>query len=37
MMVRHLGKEKTSMDYLVYALYAFGGLGVEIMLMMIET
>lgn len=30
-------KEKTSMDYLGFALYAFGGLGMEILLMMLET
>lgn len=30
-------KENTAMDYLGYALYAFGGLGLEILLMMIET
>jgi cytochrome b561 len=32
-----LRKENTAMDYLGYALYAFGGLGLEILLMMIET
>ena len=32
-----LRKEKTAMDYLGYALYAFGGLGLEILLLMIET
>lgn len=30
-------KEKTYMDYLGFALYAFGGLGIEILLMMLET
>lgn len=30
-------KENTAIDYLGYALYAFGGLGLEILLMMIET
>lgn len=30
-------KENTAMDYLGYALYAFGGLGIEILLMMLET
>lgn len=30
-------KEKTGMDYLGFALYAFGGLGMEILLMMLET
>lgn len=30
-------KENTIMDYLGYALYAFGGLGIEILLMMLET
>lgn len=29
-------KENTAIDYLGYALYAFGGLGLEILLMMIE-
>ena len=32
-----LKKENTIMDYLGYALYAFGGLGIEILLMMLET
>lgn len=32
-----LKKEKIAMDYLGYALYAFGGLGIEILLMMLET
>lgn len=32
-----LRKENTAMDYLGYALYAFGGLGLEILLLMIET
>lgn len=32
-----LKKENTSMDCLGYALYAFGGLGIEILLMMLET
>lgn len=30
-------KAKSSTDYIGYALYAFGGLGIEILLMMIET
>lgn len=32
-----LKKENTIIDYLGYALYAFGGLGIEILLMMLET
>lgn len=32
-----LKKEDTAMDYLGYALYAFGGLGLEILLVMLET
>lgn len=32
-----LKKENTAMDYLGYALYAFGGLGLEILLMIIES
>lgn len=35
MMGKELHKE-SAMDYLGYALYAFGGLGIEILLMMIE-
>jgi hypothetical protein len=30
-------KENTAMDYLGYALYAFGGLGLEILIMILET
>ncbi|BCJ93165.1 hypothetical protein acsn021_07340 [Anaerocolumna cellulosilytica] len=30
-------KENTAMDYLEYALYAFGGLGLEILVMMLEN
>ncbi len=30
-------KENTAMDYLGYALYAFGGLGLEILLVMLES
>lgn len=37
MMTSNLKKENTAMDYLGYALYAFGGLGIEILLMMIES
>lgn len=37
MVKKELRKESTVMDYLGYALYAFGGLGIEILLMMIET
>lgn len=32
-----LKKENKIMDYLGYTLYAFGGLGIEILLMMLET
>lgn len=32
-----LKRDDTAMDHLGYALYAFGGLGLEILLMMIET
>lgn len=32
-----LKKEYTAMDYLGYALYAFGGLGLEILLVMLES
>ena len=32
-----LKKENTPMDYLGFALYAFGGLGIEILLLMLET
>lgn len=35
MMSGNLKKENTAMDYLGNALYAFGGLGIEILLMMI--
>lgn len=34
---KHIEKDDSAMDYLGYALYAFGGLGLEILLMMIET
>ena len=30
-------KENTVMDYLGFVLYAFGGLGIEILLLMLET
>lgn len=30
-------KTNSAIDYMGYALYAFGGLGIEILLMMIET
>lgn len=30
-------KENIAMDYPGYALYAFGGLGIEILLMTLET
>lgn len=33
----NLRNENTIIDYLGYALYAFGGLGIEILLMMLET
>lgn len=36
-MKKEVNKESTAMDYLGYALYAFGGLGIEILFMMIET
>ena len=32
-----LKKETTAIDYLGYALYAFGGLGIEILLLMLEA
>lgn len=37
MVKKELKKESTAMDYLGYAFYAFGGLGIEILFMMIET
>lgn len=37
MITREVHKESTAMDYLGYALYAFGGLGIEILFMMVET
>ncbi len=32
-----MNKTKKAMDYFVYALYAFGGLGLEILLLMLEA
>lgn len=37
MVKKELHKEQTAIDYLGYALYAFGGLGLEILIMTIET
>lgn len=37
MEMKVLHKESTALDSLGYALYAFGGLGIEVLLMLIET